>query len=138
MKTTEFFSGFCKSATSNLVKKTVLRMSTSILAAFFIVVMSIFVGLRAIIGDDSNRLTVTKFQLVTIVTYTCLSGIALAWSCRNQKVSLNESITFVGTPVVLYYLFAGQALYYVSLFLLTIVMVWRTPSLRTTPEQEIP
>lgn len=136
MKTTEFFSGFCKSATSNLVRKAVLRMSTSILVAFFIVVMSIFVGLRAIIGDDSNRLTVTKFQLVTIVTYTCLSGIALAWSCRNQKVSLNESITFVGTPVVLYYLFAGQALYYVSLFLLAIVMVWRTPSLRTTSEQE--
>ncbi len=137
MKTTEFFSGFCKSATSNLTKKTVLRMVISILVAFFIVGVSIFIGLKTIIGDDLNRLTVSKFQLVTIATYTCLSGIALAWSCRNQKVSLNESITFVGTPVVLYYLFAGYTSYYASLLLLSIIMVWRALSFQTQ-ELEIP
>lgn len=131
MKTTEFFSGFRKSATSNLIKKTVLRMVISILVAFFIVGVSIFIGLRTIIGDDLNRLTVSKFQLATIATYTCLSGIALARSRRNQKVSLNESITFVGMPVVLYYLFAGYTSYYASLLLLSIIMVWRALSFQT-------
>ncbi len=112
-------------ADSQTTKKIWLRVIVSLSVAFLIVGLSIYIGLGTLGRHPMSRLLVEKYQLVTIVTYILVSSTLMAWVLRNEKVSLGEPMTYVGTPVVLYYFFAGRASYYALLFLLAVIMVWR-------------
>ena len=146
MRTSKVFSRIGGFVHNQVTKKIGLRLIISVLIAALINGVSIWVGVKALAGhrmtrlllvEDFQMLLAEKFQLVTIVTYVLLSGMFMAWALQVKKVLLGEPMTYVATPAVLYYFFAGSVLYYVLLFVLACIMIWRTLSLRDQEERNL-
>jgi sterol desaturase/sphingolipid hydroxylase (fatty acid hydroxylase superfamily) len=99
---------------------------TTIVLATLFVALSIGNGILSVESPPNNPLVVQKFQWTTIMTYQCLVGVFMAWTLWQHEVPVGEPIVYLLAPIVLYYYFQGSVIYYLALFAIANVTLWRT------------